>query len=182
MYLSQCSSFFFRCISLLSLCVLCRAYARKKGRNNVTVDDLIHVITPKGRGKWSFLPLDFFFWLQLEFFSQISLYAQKNNSLCVFAWFVFRTMTKPGAKQIDNPWDIMIESFSFCFPFVPWNAHCWAVLHFYFPGRENLLIFVLVPLTLLSIYFACETASAPDSVKAELLQRIRSFLMSTTLR
>lgn len=29
-----------------------RAYARKKGRNNVTVDDLIHVITPKGRGKF----------------------------------------------------------------------------------------------------------------------------------
>ncbi|KAG0495656.1 hypothetical protein HPP92_000347 [Vanilla planifolia] len=28
---------------------LCRAYTRKKGRNNVTVDDLIHVITPKGR-------------------------------------------------------------------------------------------------------------------------------------
>ncbi|KAI5002855.1 hypothetical protein ZWY2020_027505 [Hordeum vulgare] len=28
---------------------LCRAYARKKGRNNVTLDDLIHVITPKGR-------------------------------------------------------------------------------------------------------------------------------------
>ncbi|XP_020248432.1 transcription and mRNA export factor SUS1 [Asparagus officinalis] len=28
---------------------LCRAYARKKGRNNVTVDDLIDVITPKGR-------------------------------------------------------------------------------------------------------------------------------------
>lgn len=30
-----------------------RSYARKKGRNNVTVDDLIHVITPKGRGKHS---------------------------------------------------------------------------------------------------------------------------------
>ncbi|KAK9191666.1 hypothetical protein WN943_020281 [Citrus x changshan-huyou] len=29
---------------------LCRAYTRKKGRNNVTVDDLVHVITPKGRG------------------------------------------------------------------------------------------------------------------------------------
>ncbi|KAJ0038767.1 transcription and mRNA export factor ENY2-like [Pistacia vera] len=28
---------------------LCRAYTRKKGRNNVTVDDLVHVITPKGR-------------------------------------------------------------------------------------------------------------------------------------
>ncbi|KAJ6795615.1 transcription and mRNA export factor SUS1 [Iris pallida] len=28
---------------------LCRAHARKKGRNNVTVDDLIHAITPKGR-------------------------------------------------------------------------------------------------------------------------------------
>ena len=31
-------------------------------------------------------------------------------------------------------------------------------------------------------YFARETASVPDSVKAELLQRIRSFLMSTSLR
>ncbi|GAB4828515.1 Transcription and mRNA export factor eny2 [Ancistrocladus abbreviatus] len=28
---------------------LCRAFIKKKGRNNVTVDDLIHVITPKGR-------------------------------------------------------------------------------------------------------------------------------------
>ncbi|KAK9108478.1 hypothetical protein Syun_024489 [Stephania yunnanensis] len=28
---------------------LCRAFTRKKGRNNVTVDDLVHVITPKGR-------------------------------------------------------------------------------------------------------------------------------------
>ncbi|KAG2706629.1 hypothetical protein I3760_05G112400 [Carya illinoinensis] len=26
-----------------------RAFARKKGRNNVTVDDLVQVITPKGR-------------------------------------------------------------------------------------------------------------------------------------
>lgn len=26
---------------------------RKKGRNNVTVEDLINVITPKGRGKSS---------------------------------------------------------------------------------------------------------------------------------
>ncbi|KAG2706630.1 hypothetical protein I3760_05G112400 [Carya illinoinensis] len=28
---------------------LCKAFARKKGRNNVTVDDLVQVITPKGR-------------------------------------------------------------------------------------------------------------------------------------
>ncbi|XP_011620809.1 transcription and mRNA export factor SUS1 [Amborella trichopoda] len=28
---------------------LCRAFTMKKGRNNVTVDELIHVITPKGR-------------------------------------------------------------------------------------------------------------------------------------
>ncbi|CAL5370427.1 unnamed protein product [Camellia sinensis] len=28
---------------------LCRAFVKKKGRNNVTVDDLVHVITPKGR-------------------------------------------------------------------------------------------------------------------------------------
>ncbi|KAJ7974804.1 Transcription and mRNA export factor ENY2, partial [Quillaja saponaria] len=26
-----------------------RAFVKKKGRNNVTVDDLVHVITPKGR-------------------------------------------------------------------------------------------------------------------------------------
>ncbi|XP_026409592.1 transcription and mRNA export factor ENY2-like [Papaver somniferum] len=28
---------------------LCRAFARKKGRNNVTVDDLVQVMIPKGR-------------------------------------------------------------------------------------------------------------------------------------
>lgn len=28
---------------------LCRAFIKKKGRNNVTVDDLVHLITPKGR-------------------------------------------------------------------------------------------------------------------------------------
>ncbi|XP_048319219.1 transcription and mRNA export factor ENY2 [Ziziphus jujuba] len=28
---------------------LCRAFAKKKGRDNVTVDDLVQVITPKGR-------------------------------------------------------------------------------------------------------------------------------------
>lgn len=30
-----------------------RAYVRKKGRNNVSVDDLVQVITPKGRGSFS---------------------------------------------------------------------------------------------------------------------------------
>ncbi|OWM89762.1 hypothetical protein CDL15_Pgr024510 [Punica granatum] len=30
---------------------LCRSFVRKKGKNNVTVEDLINVITPKGRGK-----------------------------------------------------------------------------------------------------------------------------------
>ncbi|XP_062105446.1 transcription and mRNA export factor ENY2 [Humulus lupulus] len=28
---------------------LCRQFIKKKGRNNVTLDDLVHVITPKGR-------------------------------------------------------------------------------------------------------------------------------------
>ncbi|XP_019153434.1 PREDICTED: transcription and mRNA export factor SUS1 [Ipomoea nil] len=28
---------------------LCRAFIKKKGRNNATLDDLIQVITPKGR-------------------------------------------------------------------------------------------------------------------------------------
>lgn len=27
----------------------CRAFTRKKGRSNVTVDELVHAITPKGR-------------------------------------------------------------------------------------------------------------------------------------
>ncbi|XP_052729811.1 uncharacterized protein LOC108326939 isoform X2 [Vigna angularis] len=30
-------------------CVRTRAVVKKKGRNNVTVDELVHVITPKGR-------------------------------------------------------------------------------------------------------------------------------------
>lgn len=34
-----------------TICLL-RAFARKKGRNNVTVDDLVQVITPKGRGEF----------------------------------------------------------------------------------------------------------------------------------
>lgn len=38
-------------IQKVDTCLSPRAYARKKGRNNVTVDDLVHVITPKGRGE-----------------------------------------------------------------------------------------------------------------------------------
>lgn len=46
---------------MLFKCVLtcignARAFVKKKGRNNVTVDDLVHVIMPKGRGKNSFFP------------------------------------------------------------------------------------------------------------------------------
>ncbi|KAJ6866561.1 transcription and mRNA export factor SUS1-like [Populus alba x Populus x berolinensis] len=33
----------------LSMSLCFRAFIKKKGKNNVTVDDLIHVITPKGR-------------------------------------------------------------------------------------------------------------------------------------
>lgn len=45
--------YFIHCMtSEKSLCNLFfkRAFTRRKGRNNVTVDDLVHVITPKGRG------------------------------------------------------------------------------------------------------------------------------------
>lgn len=41
-----------------TICLL-RAFARKKGKNNVTVDDLVQVITPKGRG--GFISFFFFF-------------------------------------------------------------------------------------------------------------------------
>jgi hypothetical protein len=45
-----------------------RAYARKKGRDNVTVDDLIHVITPKGRGKFFAIFFDMTFLLLYEIY------------------------------------------------------------------------------------------------------------------
>lgn len=44
-----------------------RAFVKKKGRNNVTVDDLVHVIMPKGRGKNSFFPIPILFMWQLLF-------------------------------------------------------------------------------------------------------------------
>lgn len=37
-------------LRLLSPNCFSRAYVKKKGRNNVSVDDLVQVITPKGRG------------------------------------------------------------------------------------------------------------------------------------
>ena len=35
------------------------AYIKKKGRNSVTVDDLVHLTTPKGRGKNLFFPCNY---------------------------------------------------------------------------------------------------------------------------
>ncbi|CAA3029984.1 transcription and mRNA export factor SUS1, partial [Olea europaea subsp. europaea] len=37
---------------------LCRAHARNKGRKSVSVDDLVHVITPKGRGSFVHLVMN----------------------------------------------------------------------------------------------------------------------------
>ncbi|KAE8728957.1 Detected protein of confused Function [Hibiscus syriacus] len=34
---------------LVVFSIMIMAYIKKKGRNNVTVDDLVHLITPKGR-------------------------------------------------------------------------------------------------------------------------------------
>jgi hypothetical protein len=48
-------------------------------------------------------------------------------------------------------------------------------------GEHFLFLFPLTPFSFV-FYVICETASVPDSVKAELLQRIRSFLMSSSLR
>ncbi|KAK9098469.1 hypothetical protein Syun_025514 [Stephania yunnanensis] len=48
------------CSTLCLPLFLVMAFTRKKGRNNVTVDDLVHVITPKGRGEFimvAFIPL-----------------------------------------------------------------------------------------------------------------------------
>ncbi|KAB5516291.1 hypothetical protein DKX38_026939 [Salix brachista] len=43
-------SIIFSILKSLSMSLCCRAFIKKKGSNNVTVDDLVHVITPKGRG------------------------------------------------------------------------------------------------------------------------------------
>ncbi|KAK7354334.1 hypothetical protein VNO80_19794 [Phaseolus coccineus] len=77
------------------------AVVKKKGRNNVTVDELVHVITPKVR-----------------------------ETETIIAWDVF------SFSQTDN-----IENLS-------------------------------------NMFFA---ASVPDTIKAELLQRIRSLLVSAAL-
>ena len=45
-------------LRLLSPYCFSRAYVRKKGRNNVSVDDLVQVITPKGRGLLSLTILE----------------------------------------------------------------------------------------------------------------------------
>lgn len=169
MYLSPCLLLF---VMHLPLVFMCRAYARKKGRNNVTVDDLIHVITPKGRGKRFFLH------------SLVSLHFKNTIwSMSSHAFFFYlRTMIGLGMEQMDNPQSIMFESFSSSFFLLRKKCSLLSSFTFLLCQSENLLLFVVAPDTLLSIYFACATASVPDSVKAELLQRIRSFLMSTSLR
>ncbi|GMY13083.1 transcription and mRNA export factor ENY2 [Fagus crenata] len=49
----------------------CRAVIKKKGRNNVTVDDLVHAITPMGRGK------DFYCsFLRFLFFQSVIIYRE----------------------------------------------------------------------------------------------------------
>ena len=64
--------FFFTDNMMLFKCVLtcvgnARAFVKKKGRNNVTVDDLVHVIMPKGRGKNSFFPFLYCSWATIFF-------------------------------------------------------------------------------------------------------------------
>lgn len=97
--------------SPFGFCV-CRAYARKKGRNNVTVDDLIHVITPKGRGKRFFLH------------SLVSLHFKNTIwSMSSHAFlFYLHKMIGLGMKQMDK--SIMLESFSFSFFLLHKSARC----------------------------------------------------------
>ncbi|KAG6741613.1 hypothetical protein POTOM_053692 [Populus tomentosa] len=92
----------------MSLCF--RAFIKKKGKNNVTVDDLIHVITPKGRGGGSSV-------------SEVYLLLSTQDNLLVYLLF----------SRIQ----ISVRNFS--------------------------------------------PASIPDSIKAELLQRIRSFLVQAAV-
>lgn len=44
--------FLSQCLKVMAYSFLFfRAFTKKKGRNNVTVDELVHLITPKGRGE-----------------------------------------------------------------------------------------------------------------------------------
>lgn len=82
--LSFCKNSFFICsyndsIVFVFWLLSTRAYTRKKGRNNVTVDDLVHVITPKGRGRFFFFfsPFTPKCWRFLAFF------IPHNGPLCL---------------------------------------------------------------------------------------------------
>lgn len=59
-----------------------RAFVKKKGRNTVTVDDLVRVITPKGRGE------DFRF-SSLWFSFQTIIGHMEAGSNCISAWSMF---------------------------------------------------------------------------------------------
>jgi hypothetical protein len=82
------------------------------------------------------------------------------------------------AAQMDCPSDIMLNL-----------THCLSLLlkclflgnFVTLSGEHFLFLFPLTPFSFV-FYVICQTASVPDSVKAELLQRIRSFLMSSSLR
>jgi len=52
-FLTKLFGIIFSILKFLSMSLCFRAFIKKKGKNNVTVDDLIHVITPKGRGRGS---------------------------------------------------------------------------------------------------------------------------------
>uniref|UniRef100_A0A2P2K9Y7 Transcription and mRNA export factor SUS1 n=1 Tax=Rhizophora mucronata TaxID=61149 RepID=A0A2P2K9Y7_RHIMU len=73
--------------------IYCRALIQKKGRNNVTVDDLVHVITPEGRGGDFFLQLLFYDCLQrslallvkLQMLQPVAIWNFPRCKICV-AW------------------------------------------------------------------------------------------------
>jgi hypothetical protein len=114
-----------------------RNYTRKRGRNNVTLDELIRTITPKGRCK----PRK-----RKQHFNRKSCFSDLMYiyfDMCV----IYTSLDSYGLRH------------RYGYELFTYTSH--VLMH------EKLVVM--------------ETASVPDSVKAELLQRIRSYLMSAAL-
>jgi hypothetical protein len=112
-----------------------RAFTRKKGRANITVDDLVRTITPKGRG-------------------MVALSANPS----VYLFLNFRLLVSQLFPCLDE-------------------QECWNCSSFFWCGTRKMD----VNHSALKLYLWTGAAMVPDNVKAELLQRIRSFLLSDAL-
>ncbi|KAF5958653.1 hypothetical protein HYC85_005878 [Camellia sinensis] len=109
-----------------------RAFVKKKGRNNVTVDDLVHVITPKGRDicqirLCSSIPLwiDLVVKFEIDFLLWGSEALSSEDSLA-------RARNQIHGKLVGTPADglkIYLKSSSPLFGPLGWGSRCISLWH-----------------------------------------------------